>query len=820
MPTEQATSRAHGDSVPHAGRFTYLGLFLVTLGTLMFQVLLTRIFSVSMRYHFAFMAISVALFGITLGATLVYVAPRFFQEARTRAQLVASALMFSVWMVLALAIHLQIPHKDDAATFNALVVLTYLVISIPFVFGGVCITLVLTRFPLQISSLYATDLVGSSLGCVAMVLVLGPLDGMNAVVLCGVLVAAGALCFAIDGGGRFLRSTAAGCCALTAAFLGLNVHLASRGESLLEYKWVKGHRVESRPLYEKWNSFSRIQVQGDPDALHWPVDLATGPNYRPTGQISRVHLDIDSDASTEITKFDGNLEPLEFLRYSIMNLAHHLRSDADVCVIGSGGGRDILSALVFDQRSVVGIEINHDIVKAVTGEFGEYTGHLDRDPRVRFVADEARSVITRSGDSYDIIQVSMIDTWAATAAGAFVLSENSLYTVEGWEVFLDRLKPGGILSFCRWYYAPYPGEVYRLVSLAREALERSGAENPRDHMILVRNNPPSSGGRRLANGFGVLMVSRDPFTPDDIAKMRELVGTMGFELVMDPAGAADETFAALASSDLHEDAARGILVNVEPPTDDSPFFFNMVRLRDVLNRELHDQGVLSFNMRAVTVLGVLLLTVTVLSVLFIIVPLATAARYSPHPGALPLFVFFTAIGLGFMLIEVSQMQRLIVFLGHPSYGLSVILFSLLLSSGLGSLSTARIDPARDGAKAVRRMALLFLVVTAFGFATTLVLPATRSLPTAARIATAVAILFPMGFCMGTAFPLGMKAASVHWKPLAPILFGINGAMSVFASVCAVAVSLFGSISLSFWAGAACYLAAYLAFLRIRRRLEA
>lgn len=802
-----------------AGRATYAGLFFVTLSTLMFEILLTRIFSVSMRYHFAFMAISVALFGITFGATLVYLLPRVFRPERAKGQAAWSSLLFGVCMVASLAVHLQIPHKGDAATFNVFVVLTFLDISIPFVFCGICITLALTQFPRQISRLYATDLVGSSLGCVAIVLLLNRVDGLNAVVVCGALASIGSVLFALDARNRFLRAmTVAGCLALT-GFLVLNLALTSRHASLLRLKWVKGNRVVDTPLFEKWNSFSRIQVYGNPEEEQTPLDLGNSPSFPLTRKIRRVQLDIDSDASTELLHYTGDLAPFEFLKHNIVNLAHQVRKNADVCVIGAGGGRDVLSALAFDQKSVIGIEINQDIVRAVNGKFGEFTGHLDRDPRVRIVADEARSYITRSPETYDILQVSMIDTWAATAAGAFVLSENSLYTVEAWKVFLDRLKPGGILSFCRWYYVHSPGEVYRLVALARESLLELGATNPRDHMVLVRVLPQIGENRRLANGLGVLLVCKDPFSPADVRALESFVQKEGFETVLTPDYAMDEKFAFLASADYRDELTKVMPINVAPPTDDSPFFFNMIRLKDLFNPQVYNQGVISFNLRAVSVLGILLLTVTVLSLLFIVIPLATATRYCPRRGAFPLFVFFIAIGLGFMLIEVSQMQRLVVFLGHPSYGLTVILFSLLLASGLGSLSTGNINLPEMKAKAVTRMALLFLVATLFGFLTMWILPWTRGASTFARIAIAIAILFPMGFLMGNAFPLGMKAAGIHWPSLSPILFGINGAMSVFASVCAVAISLFSSISVSFWTGALCYLMAYAAFTAIVRRIE-
>src|SRR6185295_11229342 len=180
----------------------------------------------------------------------------------------------------------------------------------------------------------------------------------------------------------------------------------------------------------------------------------------------------------------GDPEAVSHLKYDVTNVAHYLRPNSRVVVVGTGGGRDVLSALLFNQRQVTGVEINESIIDLVNRRFGDFTGHLDRDPRVQFVNDEARSYIARSPDRYDLIQISLIDTWAATAAGAFVLSENSLYTLEAWQTFLNHLEPNGVLTFSRWYF-PLPGQVYRLTSIATAALMDLGIKQPRDHIIVV-----------------------------------------------------------------------------------------------------------------------------------------------------------------------------------------------------------------------------------------------------------------------------------------------------------------------------------------------
>src|SRR5207247_1928107 len=265
--------------------------------------------------------------------------------------------------------------------------------------------------------------------------------------------------------------------------------------------------LEERPLYEKWNSFSRIRVRPSPTAN--PLGWGLSPAFRPARPVRQLILDIDAGAATVLTEFHGNLEEVQHLRYDVTSLAHYLRRGARVLVIGAGGGRDVLAALVFDQTSVVGVEINEEILRAVTETFGDFTGHLERDPRVHFVNDEARSYIARQRERYDIIQASLIDTSAATAAGAFVLTENSIYTADAWKVFLDHLAPGGILTFSWFYFTDLPAEMYRLTSLARAALLERGIRDVRAHVVLVRQKTT---GKRV----GTILVSPDPLPADDL----------------------------------------------------------------------------------------------------------------------------------------------------------------------------------------------------------------------------------------------------------------------------------------------------------------
>lgn len=792
-------------------RSTYAGLFMVTLATLMYETLLTRIFSVTMWYHFAFVAISIAMFGATVGSILVYRLPSYFTQERAPYHLALSSLLFALSAVASFLTYLGVLLISRSSAV-LLYTITYVVISVPFVFSGICVSLAMTKFPRQVSRLYAADLAGAALGCLLFIFILRITDGPTAVIIVAFLACIGTILLAAGDGFDGLRRAAVVAGLLLGAFAVVNTVLVNRQAALLRLVWLKG-KIEERPLYEKWNSFSYIRVAGDPVIPEEPFGWGLSSRYPSDRQVRQLAMTIDASAVTVLAAFDGDLDDLEHLKYDITNLVHYIRPDSKALIVGTGGGRDILSALVFGQKSVVGVEINQDIIDTVNHRFGDFTGHLDRDSRVTFVNDEARSYIARQSDRFDIIQVSLIDTWAATAAGAYVLTENSLYTVEAWDIFLEHLTPDGVLTFSRWYFLDRPGEVYRLTSLASASLMQLDVENPRDHIVVVRHIPGEE-ATDAPDGIGTILVNKAPFSDRDLDTIEKIAAEMQFEMVLSPRFSLDSTFATIASGRDLDTFAVQFPINIAPPTDDNPFFFNMLRLRDVPNRELWRQGKMSFNMRAVSALAALLVIVVSLTLLCVVVPLAlTTKRAKPRARrAWPLFVFFGGIGFGFMLVEISQMQRLIVFLGHPTYSLSVVLFTLLLSSGLGSYSTQRIgNPGMKG-PAIVRLVLLLCVLAAFGTLTPFAIDAFQGATTSLRILVAVVMLFPLGLFMGMAFPLGMKIASAKSAHLTPWLWGINGATSVCASVVAVAIALSSSISTSFWTGFFCYVVAFVAFV--------
>src|SRR5262249_23388522 len=500
----------------------------------------------------------------------------------------------------------------------------------------------------------------------------------------------------------------------------------------------------------------------------------------------------------------GDLSAVDHLRYDVTALAHYLRNKTSVLVIGVGGGRDILTALVFGQRHVTGVEINPDILAVLTNRFADYSGQLENNPAVKLVHDEARSYVARSSEQFGIIQASLIDTWAATSAGAYVLTENGLYTKEAWLTFLNHLTPDGILTMSRWYYEAQPAETLRLTALATTSLIEMGVADPRQHIMIVRKQDNSEMGQY---SVATILVSKRPFTEGEVDRLGWLSKTMEFVPVLTPHFAERPEFEAIATREKYQELIASYPLNIAAPTDDTPFFFHMLRAGDLLKASTY-QGMNQINLKAVRVLGTLLGIVTALSAVAIVAPLALRRRVR-EAQSVRLMIYFAAIGLAFMMVEIGQLERLIVFLGHPIYGLTVVLFVLLLASSLGSLFSHRLS---------RWIWLLPIVLATFIIVSP---PLTRQFVAAStplRIAVSAALLFPSGLFMGMAFPLGIKKAQ-YGDEVAPTAWywGINGAFSVISSVLAVFVAVFWGVTVTLLVGLTAYLIALIAIFPAAER---
>ncbi|MEJ0097585.1 MAG: hypothetical protein WDM84_06190 [Bauldia sp.] len=575
-------------------------------------------------------------------------------------------------------------------------VLATVAFVLPFTQSGICITLLLTRLPYSGGWLYAADLSGAALGCLGVIFVLLLVDPVSATLWIGAF-AAGAGWMVARGSGevRTLRLSGAVALVLVAA-AAVHTGLDVSGRSHLGVLWAKGH-PQTGTLFERWNTYSRVRVtsRGVSDPFGW------GFAHPQQAKIDQDYLDIDADAGTIITRTDGDIGKLTYLKDDVINAAYLVQPPAKVAVVGVGGGRDILSGLFFGARQVTGIEINPAIFEVLTDKFADFSGHLDRQPGVSLVNAEARSYINHSPDKYDLVQISLIDTWAATAAGGLTLTENRLYTVEAWEDFYRALNPGGMLSVSRWYNpVDHRGEFYRLVAIGASALQARGvpaAELAR-HVIALN-----------VSSIVTVITRPDAFTDAEWQGARQRLEAQGFKILLGPDVSFDTVTSTILSGKADAAYFASLPENVAPSTDDNPFFFFTARLGDLVTKP---PSVSFDNNAAISMTLVLIIGALAACGYYVVIPFVRLARRMPLSTLTPPVAYFSAIGMGFMLIEISQMQRLMVFLGHPVYGLAVVLFTLLLFSGIGSATIGGQSPRP--AVVVARVAALIAALVVVG----------------------------------------------------------------------------------------------------------
>ncbi len=790
------------------------------MGALALEVVLTRIFSVTMWYHFAFLAISMALMGSAVAGVLLYFFPRLTTPDAAQKWIGRASIALAVAVPAIFLIYLRIPfrpvlmNRDGAFSFEQLgwLALIYVLLSIPFFLSGSVLALSLAGWPNDAGRIYAADLIGAALGCVISIVALANLGGVNALFLLSLLLALAAAAFIY---GRRHWAIVAGLVVLITGGL-LVSNLASPWVRIV----VNKAGGEEPPItYEKWNVHSRVTVY-EPDVFpffwgispeKWEETIAAG------GRWEHALLLIDAVAGTPIQSFDGDLESVQFLRNDLTAIPYHLIDDPVTMVIGPGGGRDVLAALVSGAPHVTAVEVNPAIIEAVKGPFAEFAGHLYDRPDVEVVVADARGYIDRSDGGYDLIQASLIDTWAAGGSGAFALSENSLYTKEAFTSYYEHLSDDGILSISRWYLPERPAETLRLVTTGLAGWEATGVLDGREHIAVVAMLDPT---RAQTEGLSTTLFKREPFTPQDVARLQEVAADYGFRVIYAPGLEPFEEVGAFITDPDHQAFIDAYPLDISPATDNRPFFFNLILLGDLLDPDLSGSGVYRTSMEAIYILFAVIGITAALSALFILVPLWLGARRRnlARPSTTTL-AYFGALGMAFMMVEIPTMQKLTVYLGQPIYSLAVVLFSLLLFSGLGSWWSGRWDSDRiaAGMRLVFPALLVFLVIHAA--LSSAVLERTLQFGLPARLLIAVLLLSVLGFMMGIPFPVGIRAAGRRQSSVVPWLWGINGVTSVFGSAVATALSIHIGFRLTLVIATLVYTSAALLFLNMIRSTE-
>jgi len=804
-----------------------LGIALCSLAVLMAEVLLTRIFSFAIWYHLAYLTLSTALLGFGAAGALLAVYPKLLGDGLSRRLGLWSA---AAGLALLGSLALLAPHpldpdrllEEPMQFFFGLLGYSLLVV-VPFVLAGLAISAPLSRWPHRIDRLYAADLFGAGVGCLVAVAALATLDGPATLMVCAAIFAAAGACYA--GAGNLQRLLGALALAL--------VLLAPQAANWLVFEPAPSKQLAiglarkgAITLHSEWSPVNRVDVYQVPGARGgmWG---GFGLNPFFDGEIPRV-LDIQYDGHNGSNVFEvRGPDSLRMLDHHILRTPYLLLDKPKVLAIGVGGGIDILNALHQGAREVTGVELQPITVRLHNTLLAEWTGGWLQRPEVKLVAAEGRHYVRASNELFDLIQITAVDTFSAQSTGAYVLAESYLYTVEAFRDYLAHLEPDGVLSVVLgdWLYAdqnlPSPLAT-RLALVGRRALEEEGIADPAAHLVLLAQRFDNPGDGPVAGSMmGALLVKKKPFTAAEVERLRRFAASNFFELRIEPEGPGDLSVSRIVHAPPGE--LEAVLASqpfaLEPVTDSKPFFYHVLRWASLFGDE-RILWIFPGSTMGQVVLLMMLVQSLVLGSLLIGAPLWRGAREGlSGKRTLAFLGYFLSLGVGFMLIEISFIQKYVLLLGVPTYSLSVTLASLLFSTALGAFFCRR----AWGAPRRFLLGLLFATIALVALETAVVpmlhehfLDATL----AARIALTALLQLPMGLCLGMYFPTGIELLRRHHPRLVPWAWAVNSLGSVVASVLAVILAMAIGFDGVAWVALALYAIGTLGLVRSLPRAEA
>jgi len=781
-----ATAVPSSTEIPE--RTQLAGLGLASFAALLLELSLTRLFSVVLFYHFAFLAISIALLGLGAGGVFAYLLKE--RLARTATRTLAARLCrinaVVVWVVLEIVLNVPVALEVSRRNFLHLSAL-YLAAAVPFFLTGLLFSVVFARETWRIPRLYGADLSGGALACLAVVPLLNWLGGPNTILAAAAAMAGAAMIWAHSSSGRRLAAI------LLAFFVVLIA--ANHSNRLIDVVYAKGvFRDRDWVEFARWNALSRVEVDRQ-------------------GQAKAIV--IDADASTYIMNCDLAHWTGSQWERALMSappaLANVLRPRGEFAIIGPGGGVDVLRAVANGSPSVTGIEINPIIADTIMrGRYADYSQHLYQRPEVHMHVTDGRSYLRSTPQRFDVVQMTLVDTWASTAAGAFALSENNLYTVEAFREYFEHLKPDGMIAITRWEFRQ-PREALRVVSVAMQALHSFGVADATHNFIVASEGPLNEDGIPV-----VVLAKRNAFTPEEESAVQAHFKKYGnLHPLYLPSSPAKNPFADLIASNDPYGFAQSYSYNVAPVTDNAPFFFFTLKARQIFGNAALQRHGIDWKVNLGVLVLILVLVISLAAVLaFLILPLALqSGRHSPLP-----LLYFVAVGLGYILVEIAFIQRFVLFLGHPTYALTVVIFLLMLSSGAGSLFSRRWLPRTKMAWMPITLIIAALLADVFFLPTWL--ESWVGLGLYSRIAVSALLLAPLGFAMGMPFPTGLRALAsgpvvdipsgatskdnaVEWA------WAMNAAASVLGSVLAMVIAIQFGLTVTLACGIAAYLLALL-----------
>lgn len=780
----------------------FLGVFFMSSATIALEVALTRALSVALWYHFAFMVVSISLLGLGASGSFLSLWPRIL-SSNINKLLPITSTVFSLSALGSFIAAQKVPFDPVRIAWDnyqfLYILIYYLLLSVPFFASGLTIASVLYLFAARANIVYFFDLCGASSGAILILAAFGLFGGSGAIAFASFLGAIATFLFSLK-------------CAWPVKFgsgvLSLTLlALAAAGPSFMDirispYKTLQNALMfpGSKILDTAWNSFSRIDVFESR-----AVRFAPGLSLNFQGRIpAQLGLAVDGGGLDAITEYHGDPRSAEFTDYLPSAIAYHLIKPEKVLIIGTGGGINLLSALKAGAKMVDAVEPNPLIVALLKGEYARFSGGIYIDPRVKVHTEGGRSFLKKSRHNYDLIEISLNDNPSANTSGLYGLSENYTYTVEAIADYRASLRQGGVFSATR-YLLPPPREEVRLVALTIEALESRARADPAKEIAIIRS-------------WGALtfLMKKGGFGPSDIDAIKRFAAGRSFDLVYYPGIKEEETniynkfdepiyykmvIRLLAGPGERRKLISDYSFDISPVSDDRPFFYHFFKWNSIAEVYRLAGDKWQIFIEGGYLVPVIFFQALLLSAFFIIAPVLLFKRKQADKKGLGRFlVYFFSIGLAYILVEITMIQKLILFLGHPVYAVSAVLFSMLFFSGLGSLASRKLlgknvggssegtgrPPIRSLSKAIAPVAAI-LIFYYFFFAP--ILNKFLGFGFLSRVGIAIGMLAVLAFFMGMPFPAGIRILERLNPTLIPWAWCVNGSASVIGSVLAVIIAL-------------------------------
>jgi hypothetical protein len=759
--------------------YTLPTIFLIACSMLMYEILLTRVCALRLLFHFGFLVVSNCLLGIGASGILIFAFRERLQKDGRR-----SLFVFTILYAVALALSymflltLNIEQAFNLVSFSSLIHLGAfnLLAAVPFFFGGAVVGMLLTFNSDIVNRIYGLDLLGAGLGCLLCPLLLWKTGaGGTLVFLMLLAIAVTAITCSLKH-----KNVVIAICAVL-GLLGIIILPRLDGWFPVPPKKeiMVSDKVKMRKLdhveFSKWSASSRIDFVTVPDTERFI--LGYGSKFQYWNKLPpEKWINQDGSAGTVLVDWSEYPEAQEMLKTTLYSAAFMLKPKANVFIIGVGGGNDVWAAKVNGAASVTGVELNQQILDIHSNTLAAYSHDITHDPSIRLIHSEGRSALMRERKRhFDVIQMTGIDTWTSLTSGAYVLAENYLYTTEAFATMHQRLAENGILSVSRFAATM---EVLRLFSNIYAALGKPYVDNLDKSLVCLGHDY-----------LRTILLKKGAFTDQELASIDEFAQKNGFIYEYRPGGKLNNVVESFILSQDKAKFIRDFPRNITPTPDDRPYFFNYYKWRNpfaVGETQIVHPAVAQGSPRLIV--SQLLLSI-LFSLAFIILPVYLFTRGKFQKAHLTrTLIYFTGLGMGFIAIEIVLMQKLVLFLGHPLYSISVTLFSMLIFAGLGSLISQKWFAGRPGRFWIVPVALTAFL-TLFIFLSPVMVAHLIGLPTAGRILITVLVLAPISLILGVPFAYGIGVLDRVNPQMVPWAWAVNGSMSVIGSIATVVLSM-------------------------------